>query len=71
MIAFTGTAYAYIGPGIGGGLLTVLLGLVVSIFLAFFAVLWYPIKRLIKAVQGKRRINKKTSVDFIDVKTEE
>jgi len=41
-------AQAYIGPGMGAGTLAVVLGILASIVLAFFAVLWYPIKRLLK-----------------------
>lgn len=41
-------AHAYVGPGLGLGSLAVVLGVIGSIFLALFAVIWYPIKRLIK-----------------------
>ena len=41
-------AEAYIGPGMGAGSIAVVLGILASIVLAFFAVLWYPIKRLLK-----------------------
>jgi hypothetical protein len=42
-----GQAFAYIGPGLGAGTLGAVLGLLGSIFLALFAFLWYPIKRMI------------------------
>lgn len=41
-------AAAYVGPGLGLGTLGVILGVVVSVLLAAFAILWYPIKKLIK-----------------------
>lgn len=41
-------AHAYVGPGLGLGSLAVLLGIIGSVFLAIFAVVWYPIKRLMK-----------------------
>lgn len=41
-------AYAYIGPGAGAGAITVVLGIIASVFMAFFAILWYPIKRVLK-----------------------
>jgi len=41
-------ALAYIGPGVGAGAIGAVLGVIGSIFLAIFAVIWYPIKRLIK-----------------------
>ncbi len=43
-------ALAYVGPGLGAGTLGVVLGLLGSVFLALFAVFWYPIKRRLKQV---------------------
>lgn len=42
---------AYIGPGIGGGALAVILGLLLSVFLALTAVVWYPLKRLVRKLR--------------------
>jgi len=44
----------YIGPGLGGGVITAVLGFFTSIFLALFAIIWYPVKRLIKKFKGKK-----------------
>ena len=41
-------AHAYIGPGAGAGTIAIVLGVLASIVMAFVAVLWYPLKRLIK-----------------------
>ena len=41
-------AHAYIGPGVGAGAIAVVLGVVVAVGMAFVAILWYPIKRLLK-----------------------
>lgn len=40
--------FAYIGPGASAGTIAVVLGILASIFLAFIAILWYPIKRLFR-----------------------
>ena len=40
--------HAYLGPGLGTGALSVVLGFIASIFLALFAIFWFPVKRLIK-----------------------
>ena len=40
--------HAYIGPGMSGGLIATVLGIIGSIFLAIFGILYYPIKRFIK-----------------------
>jgi hypothetical protein len=55
-------AYAYIGPGLGGGTIGAILGVIGSVFLAIFAVVYYPIKRLLKkkGVIGKGRTTKAT-----------
>ncbi len=38
-------AHAYLGPGLGAGTISVVLGVLASIFLAVFAIVWYPFKR--------------------------
>ena len=39
---------AYIGPGMGAGVIATALGFVGAILLGLFAILYYPIKRMIK-----------------------
>ena len=52
--------YAYIGPGLGVGTITVVLGFFISILLALLGFIWYPIKRIIeKFKHGKHRPEKK------------
>ena len=46
LLFFPLVVHAYIGPGIGVGVIGVVLGILVAIVLAFFAILWYPVKRL-------------------------
>lgn len=48
------SVFAYIGPGLGAGAIATALGLIGSFFLAIFALLFYPIKRLIKKFRNKR-----------------
>ena len=45
-------AHAYLGPGLGVGAIAAALGVIGSIVLALLAVLYYPIKRLIKKKRG-------------------
>ncbi len=42
------SAQAYVGPSLGLGALAVVFGVIGSVFLAIFAIVWYPIKRLLK-----------------------
>jgi|GEM_PF-842900 len=44
-------AMAYIGPGLATGTIGVILGVVGSICIAVFAMLWYPIKRVWKKIK--------------------
>ncbi len=41
-------AHAYIGPGLGVGVISAIFGIILAVGLAIFAVIWYPIKRMIK-----------------------
>lgn len=47
-LIFYEVAFAYIGPGMSGGLIATILGIIGSIFLAIFGILYYPIKRFLK-----------------------
>ena len=41
-------AEAYIGPGAGAGTIAVVLGILASIGMAFVAIIWFPIKRMLR-----------------------
>ena len=47
-LLFVIEANAYVGPGMGGCLIAATLGIVIAIFAAVFALLWFPIKKLLK-----------------------
>lgn len=47
-------ALAYTGPGLGMGAISVALGVLGSIFLGIVAVIWYPIKRALRALRSGR-----------------
>ena len=46
-----GQAFAYIGPGLGLGIIGVFVGVGAAIVLTLFGIIWYPLKRLL----GKKR----------------
>ena len=48
-------AQAYLGPGLGMGAIGSALGVIGGIFLGIFAVIWYPIKRLWRAIRGPKK----------------
>ena len=41
-------AQAYVGPGLGLGVLGAIFGGILAVLLAIFGVFWYPIKRMLK-----------------------
>ena len=41
-------SYAYIGPGMAGGLIAAIFGIILAIIIAFIGILYYPIKRFFK-----------------------
>ena len=45
---FSSPMYAYFGPGMSGGLIATILGIIGAILLAIFGIIYYPIKRFIK-----------------------
>ena len=59
IIFYSSIAYAYIGPGMGGGMIAATIGVVVAIFAAIFGILWFPIKRFLKKKRNKNEEIKK------------
>jgi TM2 domain-containing membrane protein YozV len=45
--------YLYIGPGMGGGLFAAVLGIIISLIMSLFAILWYPFKKLYRKIRKK------------------
>lgn len=48
LISSVTPAAAYVGPGLGLGAIGVIGGVILSVFLAIFSLVWYPVKRLLK-----------------------
>ena len=45
--------FLYIGPGMGGGILSAIIGIFSAFVLSVIAIFWYPLKRLFRFVRGK------------------
>lgn len=54
VIASVSSAHAYIGPGMGAGVVAMILGVLGSIFLAIGAVIYYPVKRMLRKRQARK-----------------
>ena len=51
-------AWSYIGPGMGAGAIAVFLGVIGAVFIGLFAVLYYPIKRMVKKLRAASNLKK-------------
>jgi len=58
----TTSSHAYLGPGIGGGVLAATVGVIVAIFATLFGLIWFPVKRLLKKRKEKKE-NKQNKID--------
>jgi predicted RND superfamily exporter protein len=47
-------SYAYIGPGMGGGVIAAIVGFFAAILLGLWGILYYPIKRALKNRKDKK-----------------
>lgn len=45
---------AYIGPGLGAGAVTVVLGIVSGLLMLLVGIVWYPLKKLIRRFRSKK-----------------
>tara|TARA_Y100000589_G_scaffold262757_1_gene253120 strand:- start:379 stop:606 length:228 start_codon:yes stop_codon:yes gene_type:complete len=50
--------FAYIGPGMGGGVLAAIFGIIAAFFLGLWGILYYPIKRAFKNKKKKNKLSK-------------
>ena len=48
LLSISNPASAYLGPGVGGGLIVGVIGVIGALLIALFGVLYYPIKRALK-----------------------
>src|SRR5262245_39590120 len=55
LLTLATSAEAYVGPGMGLGVIGAVLGFLTAIVLAFAGMVWYPVKRMIRARRGAAR----------------
>lgn len=61
-LLLTSNSFAYLGPGIGGGVIAATIGIIFAIVAFIFGILWFPIKRLI----NKYKKDKEKKIDNPD-----
>lgn len=52
-------SHAYIGPGLGVGVIMATIGIIVAIFAGIIGAAWFPIKKLINKTNKKKIKNRK------------
>ena len=57
-------SYAYIGPGMGGGVIAAIVGFFAAILLGLWGILYYPIKRALKKKKDKKMSLKDSHDEF-------
>lgn len=63
LLLVPGTALAYVGPGLGVGVIGAILGLIGMVILAVLGLFWYPIKRLFKKGQDDEKKDEDSAED--------
>ena len=48
LLSISSSVFAYLGPGMGGGVIAAVLGVIGAVLLALFGILFYPMKRMLK-----------------------
>ena len=56
VFSYTYLFFGYIGPGMGGGFIAAIFGIVAAFFLGLWGILYYPIKRAFKNKNKRKKI---------------
>ena len=56
-------SHAYIGPGMGGGVVAAIIGFFAAVFLGLWGILYYPIKRALKNRKDKKMSKKGSNIE--------
>ena len=59
---FATPSFAYLGPGMAGGVIAATIGIIVAIFAALFGLIWFPVKKILK----KRKVKKEQQQNKVD-----
>ena len=48
--------FVYIGPGMGGGIIAAIFGIIAAFFFGLWGIIYYPLKRALKNRKNRRNI---------------
>ena len=54
LLLYPNYCFAYLGPGMGGGLIAATVGIVIALFALIFGIVWFPLKRFFKNYKDKK-----------------
>lgn len=63
LLVFSLNSLAYIGPGMSGGIFAAIIGFIGAIILGLWAVLFFPIKRMLNDRKNKKVFHKEPEND--------
>ena len=56
-------SYAYIGPGMAGGSVLAILGILIALIIGLWGIIYYPVKRKFKSLRKKNSEDTKIERD--------
>ena len=57
ILLYSSNVQAYVGPGLGLGVIGVIAGVLLSIVMAILGIFWYPLKRMFKKKNNDETLN--------------
>lgn len=54
LLLYPSFSFAYLGPGMGGGLIAATIGIVIAFFALIFGIIWFPLKRYFIKKKNKK-----------------
>ena len=60
---YSANAQAYVGPGLGVGVIGAIIGVVLAVAMAIIGVFWYPLKRMFKKDSEEETLENSTGTD--------
>ncbi|MDC0444498.1 hypothetical protein OAM78_04110 [Alphaproteobacteria bacterium] len=52
--SYSESAYAYVGPGMAGGVIAGVIGVLAALIIGLIALIWFPVKKIIKKLSLKK-----------------